>query len=126
MCTREEIKFLVKELLRRIDQVALLGARVQFNEECDTQNRFAEILRFQKAYLRYFVFANDPYTELVVPITISSLALFIANITSQNPSSPPIAQTSRTIIEFLQVIFFCLLHHSNATYFQSTHVPCCT
>lgn len=125
MCTREEIKFLLKELLQRIDRVALLSARVQFNEECESQKtythynhvvelpvprnadiRFGEILRYQKAYLRYMVFANDPYTELVVPLSISSLSLFITNIISQTPkpSTPPIFQTSRTIIEFLQVI----------------------
>lgn len=67
--------------------------------------RFAEILRFQKAYLRYFVFVNDQYTELIVPLSMSSLSMFISNIISQTPKppTPPIFQTSRTIIEFLQV-----------------------
>lgn len=122
MCTRDEIKFLLKELLQRIDQVALLSARMQFNEECESRKsythpgaepsasraadqRFSEIFRFQKAYLRYFVFANDQYTELIVPLSISSLSMFISNIITQTPkpSAPPAFQTSRTIIEFLQV-----------------------
>lgn len=122
MCTRDEIKFLLKELLQRVDQVALLSARMQFNEECESRKlythsvaepsaprnadiRFGEILRFQKAYLRYFVFANDQYTELIVPLSISSLSMFISNIIPQTPkpSTPPVFQTSRTIVEFLQV-----------------------
>lgn len=120
MCSREELKQLLYELLYRLDQVAYLGARTQFKEECNSQRislqndkmqcgngnaRFEKILRFQKAYIRYFVFASDPYTEFIVPLTSSSLALFITNILSQDgpvQSTSPF-HTSRTIIDFLQV-----------------------
>lgn len=137
MCSREELRQLLHELLYRMDQVAYLGARTQFNEECNnikSQNfsayndkshigngnaRFENILRFQKAYIRYFVFASDPYTEFIVPLTSSSLALFITNILSQDgPSQSPVYHTSRTIIEFLQVSLVqprcSFAHHNNS------------
>lgn len=130
MCSSTELKFLLHELLRRVDQVALLSARAQFNEECDSKKyltssyqavsnaitpaatankRFGEILRFQKAYLRYFVFSNDPCTEIVVPLSISSLSLFITSVISRIPNRFPVspAQTSRTIVTFLQVCYSC-------------------
>lgn len=123
MCSREELKQLLYELLFRVDQVAYLGARRQFTEDCNNlhsqrhagcneknamgngNERFENILRFQKAYIRYYVFASDPYTEFIVPLTSSSLALFITNILSRDGpmQSPVIYHTSRTIIEFLQV-----------------------
>lgn len=119
MCSRGELKQLLYELLFRVDQVAYLGARTQFNEECNANShryseknpigngnlRFENILRFQKAYMRYFVFASDPYTDFIVPLTSSSLALFITNILSRDGpmQSPGIYHTSRSIIEFLQV-----------------------
>lgn len=132
MCSRSELRQLLHELLFRLDQVAYLGARTQFGEECSnlkTHNisahidkyhigngnaRFENILRFQKAYIRYFVFASDPHTEFIVPLTSSSLALFITNILSQDgPTQLPVAyHTSRTIIEFLQVSSQCRsVHH---------------
>lgn len=131
MCSATELKFLLQELLRRVDQVALLSARAQFNEECDSREnltcsyetvsnaitipreiankRFGDMLRFQKAYLRYFVFINDPCTEIVVPLSISSLSLFITSVISRIPNRFPVApaQTSRTIITFLQVRYIC-------------------
>lgn len=122
MCSREELRQLLFELLYRLDQVAFLGARRQFSEESSNLTlknknvsaalkmgrdtaRFEKILRFHKAYIRYFVFASDPYTEFIVPLGSSSLALFMTNILSRDgPMSSPIGyHTSRTIIEFLQV-----------------------
>lgn len=123
MCSREELKKLLYELLYRLDQVAYLGARTQFKDECNHSNsqnnsgyngksqfsngniRFENILRFQKAYIRYFVFASDPYTEFIVPLTSSSLALFITNILSRESVQTATVpyHTSRSIIEFLQV-----------------------
>lgn len=124
MCSRTELRQLLHELIFRLDQVAYLGARTQFSEECNSlespnfsahinkchtgngNTRFENILRFQKAYIRYFVFVADPYTEFIVPLSssLSSLALFITNILSQDgPTQMPAYHTSRTIIEFLQV-----------------------
>lgn len=128
MCTREELNSLIRELLRHIEQVALLGAKIQFDEEsklnkpaeyltCSdhTKNyvrnnaenaRFKQVARFHMAYLKYFVFASDPYAEIIVPLSSSSLSLFITNIMSKMASSPqqiPFRHTSKTIIEFLQV-----------------------
>lgn len=124
MCSRVELRQLLDELLLRVDQVAYLGARTQFRDECNNikthsfldgiesisqigsgNTRFECILRFQRAYIRYFVFASDPYTEFIVPLTSSSLALFITNILSRDgPTQSPVAyHTSRTIVEFLQV-----------------------
>lgn len=125
MCSRQELRYLLYELLFRLDQVAYLGARTQFNEECNSisnaqryggcidqtapyangTEHFAKILRFQKAYIRYFVFVSDPYTEFIVPMKSSSLVLFINNILSRDGpvQSPMAGHTSRTIIEFLQV-----------------------
>lgn len=123
MCSRAELKKLLYELLYRLDQVAYLGARTQFKDECNSFNsqkhsthndstqigngnvHFENILRFQKAYIRYFVFASDPYTEFIVPLTSSSLALFITNILARDGAVQTAApyHTSRTIIEFLQV-----------------------
>lgn len=128
MCSREELKQLLHELLYRLDQVAYLGARTQFKDECNSLSsqtyleyhgkcqftngniRFESILRFQKAYIRYFVFSSDPYTEFIVPLTSSSLALFITNILSRDGNGQtelPPYHTSRTIIEFLQVSGRC-------------------
>lgn len=129
MCSRQELRQLLHELLFRLDQVAYLGARTQFNEECNSisnahrygggdgngvgidespyangNKHFENILRFQRAYIRYFVFALDPFTEFIVPMKSSSLALFINNILSRDgPMQPMTGHTSRTIIEFLQV-----------------------
>lgn len=124
MCSRQELRQLLHELLFRLDQVAYLGARTQFNEECNSISNaqrygadkngphangnvhFERILRFQRAYIRYFVFVLDPYTEFIVPMKSSSLSLFINNILSRDgPTQSPImtGHTSRTIIEFLQV-----------------------
>lgn len=124
MCSREELRQLLYELLCRLDYVAYLAARTQFKDDCNNMNsrkfstrkekkqrpsagnkRFENILRFQRAYIRYFVFASDPYTEFIVPLTSSSLALFITNILSRDGpmQSPTAYHTSRSIIEFLQV-----------------------
>lgn len=126
MCTREELNVLIRELLRHVEKVALIGAKIQFKEEnksyksqeyltCSegsnnyrknnfANNRFKDILRFHLAYMKYFVFAMDPYAEVIVPISSSSLALFITNIISKVlPDQPIVYQTSKTIIEFLQV-----------------------
>lgn len=137
MCTREELNSLIRELLRHIEQVALLGAKIQFDEELklnkpveyltcsdktknyvrnNAQNaRFKQVARFHMAYLKYFVFALDPYAEIIVPLSSSSLALFITNIMSKMaPSSQqmPFHHTSKTIIEFLQV------QHCNRVYWK--------
>lgn len=131
MCSRGELRQLLEELLFSVDQVAYLGARTQFSDECNkfklngTENKtqfgsgnvhFECILRFHRAYIRYFVFAADPYTEFIVPLTSSSLSLFITNILSQDgPTESPVDyHTSRTIIEFLQVSLMqprCSLTH---------------
>lgn len=128
MCTREELKSLILELLRHIEQVALLSAKIQFDEEIkmskspeyltcsdntnnyvrnNAQNaRFKQLARFHVAYMKYYVFASDPYAEIVVPLSSSSLALFITNIMSKMAPSPqpmPFNHTSKTIVEFLQV-----------------------
>lgn len=148
MCSRSELRQLLHELLFRLDQVAYLGARTQFSEECSQleslnfsthidkyhsgngNTRFENILRFQKAYIRFFVFAADPYTEFIVPLTSSSLALFITNILSQDgPTQLPVAyHTSRTIVEFLQVsssrrsVHHVVHWHSTLTAMR-THLP---
>lgn len=133
MCSREELRQLLYELLCRLDYVAYLAARTQFKEECNIANsrrssarierkykpvagnkQFENILRFQRAYVRYFVFAaSDPYTEFIVPLTSNSLALFITNILSRDGpmQSPTAYHTSRTIIEFLQVCYFECYNH---------------
>lgn len=146
MCTRQELRQLLHELLYRLDQVAYLGARTQFNEECNSISNaqrfgagvgggfdkipyangnvhFENILRFQRAYFRYFVFALDPYTEFIVPMKSSSLALFINNILSRDgptQQSSMTGHTSRTIIEFLQVS----LKITANTKLSSKHVVC--
>lgn len=128
MCTRAELNSLVRELLRHIEQVALLSAKIQFDEELksnkpaeyltcsdhtknyvrnNAQNaRFKQVTRFHMAYLKYFVFAADPYAEFIMPLSSSSLALFITNIMTKMATSTqqiPLRHTSKTIIEFLQV-----------------------
>lgn len=122
---------LIRELLRHVEKVAILGAKIQFKDEnksyksqeyltcCDVSNnyrknslantRYRDILRFHMAYMKYFVFAMDPYAEVIVPISSSSLTLFITNIISKVlPDQPIVHQTSKTIIEFLQVSKECL------------------
>lgn len=128
MCTRQELNWLIRELLHHIEEVALLSAKIQFDEELkltkptdyfanvdSTQNqmqsnannaRFERVVRFHMAYMKYYVFGLDPYAEIIVPLPSTSLALFITNITSRmtSPSQKfPTRHTSRTIIEFLQV-----------------------
>lgn len=74
--------------------------------------RMKQLLRFHSAYFRYLIFASDPYTELLIPLsTSSSLTLFITNfIRRQMPyNQAPYQYTSRVIVEFLQVnsiVFF--------------------
>lgn len=143
MCSREELKQLLYELLFRVNQVAYLSARTQFTDECNSLNtrkhvinhdksqsgdgnaRFERILRFQKAYIRYFVFSSDPYTEFIVPLTSSSLALFITNILSRDGQSPLAYHTSRTIIEFLQVSLLFVVVHLISNRCFLTLVPLC-
>lgn len=126
MCTREELNSLIRELLRHVEQVALLGAKIQFDEEMklikptesyltcsdNTKNyvknnaqnaRFKQVVRFHVAYLKYFVFAADPFAEIIVPLSASSLTLFMTNILSKSSHQIPFQHTSKTIIEFLQV-----------------------
>lgn len=122
MCTREELKSLLFELILRVDQVALLSAKYQFNDEfhgntngvrshernkIPLRARFDDILRFQRAYIRYFVFADDPLMNFIVPLPPTSLTLFMTNILSdigQN-DGPSGFHTTHSIIKFLQVSF---------------------
>lgn len=131
MCTREELKSLLHELLFHVDRLAFLSATSQFQNEnnqkdalkylsyCEQRNfslrneyelaRFKTIFRFQKAYLRYLIFSSDPYTEIIVPLpeTLSSLALFIINIINKYvPQHSTMYMTSRTIVDFLQVRYY--------------------
>lgn len=127
MCTREELKSLLFELISRIDQVALLSAKYQFNDEfygnangvrshernkspldAYMRARFEDILRFQRAYIRYFVFSDDPLMNFIVPLPPSSLTLFITNILSDlgQDNNPSGFHTTHSIITFLQVSFF--------------------
>lgn len=130
MGSRDEYNTLMRELLRHIEQVAILGANIQFKEEIEvdkpieyltccekTKNylrnnvqsaRYKQIVRFHSAYMKYFVFASDPYAEIVIPLSPSSLSLFIwkHQFTFQH--------TSKTIIEFLQartMNYYYLTHH---------------
>lgn len=141
MCTREELKSLLFELIIRVDQVALLSAKYQLNDEYHgnangvrshernkipldayMRARFEDILRFQRAYIRYFVFADDPLMNFIVPLQPSSLTLFITNILSDighNDSSSGF-YTTHSIIKFLQVSF--IQHTYNV--FHRTIVIC--
>lgn len=137
MCTREELNILIRELLHHVEQVAIWSAKIQFNEEnksfksmeyltcCDKTNndmrnilankRFKQIARFHSAYLKYFIFALDPYADIIIPLSSSSLALFITNMVSKmmpQQESNTIHHTSKTIIEFLQVCVFFSLKNS--------------
>lgn len=136
MCTREELNSLISELLRHIDEVAVLSAKIQYEEEsklikpieyltcCDQTNndiknrmvntRLNQLIRFHVAYLRYFVFSMDPYAEIIVPLSPSSLSLFITNIVSEIVPQPIVHHTSRTIMEFLQV---CCLQKKSLFHF---------
>lgn len=130
MCTREELKSLLFELILRVDQVALLSAKYQFNDEFHgnandvrsnepikipldmyMRERFDDILRFQRAYIRYFVFADDPLMNFIVPLPPSSLTLFITNILSDigENDSPSGFHTTHSIIRFLQVSFSIII-----------------
>lgn len=118
MCTREELKTLLYELLLRVDQVAFLSAKCQLDDEFVLGNaaglqltdkmpqnaRFKYILRFQKAYIRYFVFACDPSANFIVPLQSTSLTLFMTNILSDIQTEiPPGYHTTNTIVRFLEV-----------------------
>lgn len=126
MCTREELKSLLFKLILRVDQVASLSAKYQFNDEfygnangvrshernkipldAYMRARYADILRFQRAYIRYFVFADDPLMNFIVPLPPTSLTLFITNILTdigQN-DAPSGFHTTHSIMKFLQVSF---------------------
>lgn len=125
MVTREEFRSLLNELIFRIDQVAFISAKYQLYDELNIRNprgvnirgniphaqwgyvktRFSHILRFQKAYTRYFVFAADPQANFIIPLPQSSLTLFISNILSdiQPNAAPPGYHTTLSILKFLQV-----------------------
>lgn len=118
MCTREELKTLLYELILRVDQVAFLSAKYQLNDEFynSTGNtkipyndyvkaRFEKVLRFQRAYLRYFVFAADPLANFIVPLRSSSLSLFITNIVADVFPNETVNgyHTTNSIIYFLRV-----------------------
>lgn len=127
MCTREELNNLIRELLKHIEKVAVLSAQIQYDEELkskkpveyltcsdktnnamrDSSNnaRLNQLVRFHVAYLRYFVFSIDRFTEIIIPLSPSSLSLFMTNIVSDFLPQPIIQHTSRTILEFLQVCF---------------------
>lgn len=125
MCTREEINLLIRELLYHVEQVAISAARIEFNNEIKTNNieyaaygektniernekakkRYDQLVRFHSAYMQYFTFALDPFAEIIIPLTSSSLSLFITNIVSRMmpQQAQTMPHTSRTIVEFLQV-----------------------
>lgn len=127
MCTREELNSLIRELLYHIEKVAVLSAKIQYEEEVKSfkpveylscsdktnndiksnavNTRLKQLMRFHMAYLRYFVFSLDQYTEIIIPLSPSSLSLFITNIVSEIFPQPILYHTSRTILEFLQVHF---------------------
>lgn len=119
MCTREELNKLIKELFFHVDRAAVLGAQIQFKQEQKSQtkcksmahgkssqseNRLKKLIEFQKAFFKYLIFALDPYTEIIVPISSSSVALFMTNVIKRmTPRLGHFQHTSRTIVEFLQV-----------------------
>lgn len=128
MCTREELNNLVRELLHFVDQVALLSAKIQFNQELNSfktvgylscseksndeiaksmsRTRLKTLERFHTVYMRYMVFAMDPFADILVHVSSSSLALFITNITSKmvaHQQQKKTMHSSRTIVEFLLV-----------------------
>lgn len=136
MCTTNELRSLIRELLHHIEQVALLSAKIQFKDEnkqqkpneyitcCEKTNnyrnnsilntRFNQLFRFHSAYMKYFVFALDPYAEVIVPLTSSPLTLFITNIlakVSPQRQTASTHQTSKSIIEFLQVCWLTMRAH---------------
>lgn len=125
MCTREELNNLIRELLYHIEKVAVLSAKIQYDEEAKSfkpveylscsdktnsemknsavNSRLKQLERFHTAYLRYFVFSMDQFTEIITPLSPSSLSLFITNIVSEIVPQPILHHTTRTILEFLQV-----------------------
>lgn len=122
MCSREELNHLISQLLYHVDRAAVLGAKIQYKKEqslkkanaktvkqprtITANKRLKQLVRFHSAYFKYLIFALDPYTEIIVPLSTSSpLTLFITNIlTNMFPQYRPyFPHTSRTIVEFLQV-----------------------
>lgn len=122
MCSREELNDLIHELLYHIEKVGTFSAQIQFENELKsveyltccaqtntdmktemTNTRLKQLIRFHVAYMRYFVFAFDPYAEIFVPLSSSSLTLFITNIVSKTMPEHAMVHTSRSILEFLQV-----------------------
>lgn len=135
MCTREELNGLIGLLLYHVDRAAGLGAKIQYEQEQRgleeeqqqrqkpkiarknvkqkkavkdgaSNQRLKQLLHFHSAYFKYLIFALDPYTEILVPLSASSsLTLYITNfIRRQMPQThAPYRYTSRTVVEFLQV-----------------------
>lgn len=122
MFSREEINYLISQLLYHVDRAAVIGANLHYEQEqtmklaskkvvkrrrvTTTNKKLKQLVRFHSAYFKYLIFALDPHTEISVPLSKSSpLTLFITNIMSKTfPTYRPyFSHTSRTIVEFLQV-----------------------